>query len=73
MITFLFKLAAVVTLVFALIASLTSGGTCLGENIYVWLSCGLLAGFFALFFAPWFDVELNSARNRPARPAPPAA
>ena len=69
MITFLFKLAAIVTFVFALIASLQAGATCLGEDIWVWAICGLLSAFFALFFAPWFDIELNSARNRPAPPA----
>ena len=66
MVSFLMKLATIVTLVFALVAALESGGTCLGENVWVWLSCGLLAGFFALFFAPWFDAFVESNRHPPA-------
>ena len=68
MITWLFRIATVVTLVFALIAALEAGGTCLGENVWVWLSCGLLAGFFALFFAAWFDAQIGSVQRTP----PPA-
>ena len=61
MISLLFKLATVVVLVFMLVATLATGGSCLGENAWVWLSCGLLAGFFALFFAPWLDARVKAS------------
>ena len=66
MITVIFKLACIVTLAFMLVAALSSAGTCLGENVWVWLSCGLLAGFFALFIAPWVDAQVTAAKNAPA-------
>ena len=69
MITLLFKIATIVTLVFMLIASLRAGSAFLDESWLVWLACGLLALFFALFFAPWVDAELNSTQN----PPPPGA
>jgi preprotein translocase subunit SecF len=68
MLTWLFRIATVVTLVFALVAALTTTGLCLGEDFSVWLACGLLAGFFALFFAPWCDKKLSAAKTPPQPP-----
>jgi hypothetical protein len=56
--TTLFKLAAVVVFVFMLVAALSSAGTCLGKNVWVWLSCGLLALAVALVLAPWVDEHV---------------
>ena len=63
MLTFLFKLAAIVMFVFTLIASLKAGSFWLGESWLVWGSSGFLAAFFAMFFAPYLDTQLQAART----------
>jgi predicted cobalt transporter CbtA len=65
MFNWLFRIATAVTFVLMLIASLEATGQCLGEGVTVWLASGLLAGFFALFFAPAIDVFI-AKQQRPA-------
>jgi hypothetical protein len=57
--------------VFMLIAALRSDLTFWGQGATVWLACGLLAGFFVMFFCPWIDAQFKSAKTPPAVVSPP--
>ena len=69
MFTTLLRIAALVVFVFALIASLTTGATCLSETLSTWIACGLLAWAAAIVIGPWLDAQYVATRT----PRPPVS
>jgi ABC-type polysaccharide/polyol phosphate export permease len=65
MISFLLKLAAVVMMVFTLIASLADPSTFAGESWVVWLASGLLAWSFWILSGAWLDAKWNELVKQP--------
>lgn len=65
----IFLLAAIVVVVFALIAALDTTGRCLGQTSTVWLVASLLGFYLDQLLGGWVAVQIGAHRTAPARPA----
>jgi hypothetical protein len=65
----LFLVAAVVLIVFAIIAAAGTSGLCLGSSWFVWAAASLLAYYADLIFGGWgYANGAWGSRDRTGRP-----
>jgi hypothetical protein len=67
----LFIIAAVVLVVFAIVAAASTTGQCLGTTWPVWVAASLLAFYVDLLLGDVLGGFINTQRNRPAQPQTP--
>jgi hypothetical protein len=66
----LFLVAAIVLIVFALIAAAGTSGLCLGSNWYVWVAASVLAYYANLIFGGWGYADGAWGRGNRQNPQP---
>jgi hypothetical protein len=66
----IFLVAAIVLIVFAIIAGAAANGLCLGTNWAVWIAASFLAYLTNLLFGGWGFANGTWGRDAQGRPVP---